>query len=352
MTRLPFPLALVLLVAACGSEKAKDSPLLVSAIGGAAETGDPSAGPLDPPRRLLMEATAQGLVRFDAGGQIEPGLAERWIVIDDGRSYIFRLRDAEWPDGELVTAEQVVHVLKRAAAANSRNALAPFLKVIDEIVPMTDRVIEVRLSRPRPDLLKLFAQPELAVFRLDDKGGSGPFRVKSDRDPGVLLQPARDLAAAKDDDDQDPHPRDLVRLRGDDAALAIARFKDGKADAVLGGTFADWPIVGVANVPPEAIRIDPALGLFGFAIVSRDGFLADPDNRAAIAMAVDRDALHSAGPSRLDPGRDRAARPARTRRRRPRPPSGAPLRSPPGATPPAPASRRGGVASPVRSRSA
>ena len=33
------------------------------------------------------------------------------------------------------------------------------------------QVIEVRLSRPRPDLLKLFAQPELALLRLRPTGG-------------------------------------------------------------------------------------------------------------------------------------------------------------------------------------
>ena len=119
----------------------------------------------DTPARLFADATAQGLVRFDAAGQIEPGLAERWIVIDDGISYIFRLRDAEWADGEPVTADQVVALAQAPAAPSSRNPLAPFLTAIDEIVEMTPQVIEVRLKRPRPDLLKLFAQPELALFR-------------------------------------------------------------------------------------------------------------------------------------------------------------------------------------------
>ena len=38
----------------------------------------------DTSRRVLRDALAQGLVRFDANGQIEPGLAERWIGIVDG----------------------------------------------------------------------------------------------------------------------------------------------------------------------------------------------------------------------------------------------------------------------------
>ena len=41
----------------------------------------------------LRSATAAGLVTLDSKGEIEPALADRWIVTDDGRSYIFRLRE-------------------------------------------------------------------------------------------------------------------------------------------------------------------------------------------------------------------------------------------------------------------
>ena len=259
--------------------------MLVSAIGGPAQADDPSAGPLEMPARVLLGATAQGLVRFDAAGQIEPGLAERWIVIDDGRSFIFRLREAHWSDGAPVTAAEVVRALRRAAAPGSRNALSPFLVVIDEIVEMTPQVIEVRLKRPRPDLLQLFAQPELAVVR--SGAGSGPFRISA-TGRSVLLRPVRDVPTA---DDAAPAPEETLRLRGERAALALARFKAGDSDLVLGGSFADWPLVSAAGIAPANIRADPALGLFGLAVTRREGFLADPANRAAIAMAIDRTAL-------------------------------------------------------------
>ncbi|HJO67849.1 MAG TPA: ABC transporter substrate-binding protein, partial [Sphingomonas sanguinis] len=80
----------------------------------------------------MRDALAQGLVRFDANGQIEPGLAERWIVIDGGGSYIFRLREAKWNDGTPVTAEQIVPILRRLVSPRSGNPLAPFLTAIDE----------------------------------------------------------------------------------------------------------------------------------------------------------------------------------------------------------------------------
>ncbi len=283
--------------------------VVVSAIGGIPRVADASRVALDTPARLLMDSTAQGLVRFDAAGQIEPGIAERWIVIDGGMSYIFRLREGDWGDGTPVTAEQVVAMLQRQigrpgpdsrtarpesrAESRARNPLAPFLTAIDEIVVMTPQVIEVRLSRPRPDLLKLFAQPELALLRLRPTGGTGPFRVAhSGRAP--LLRPAFDPGQADPDDQREAKPQEDVRLIGERAARAIARFAHRDSDLVSGGSFVDWPLLATTDIAPANIRVDPAAGLFGLAIVRREGFLADPTNRAAISEAIDRSALTGA----------------------------------------------------------
>lgn len=290
MTRRVYPLLLgvALVAGGCGTpgQRKDDAPVVVSAIGGPATGTDPSAARADFPQRVLMGATAQGLVRFDAAGQVEPALAERWIVIDEGRSFIFRLGAARWADGTPVTAAQIVRGLRRAIAPRSRNALTPFLAVVDEIVEMTPQVIEVRLKRPRPDLLKLFAQPELAVFRSPATLGSGPFRAQ--RNAGaMLLQPIPNAM----EPDTGPAPEETVRLHGERAALAIARFKARRSDLVLGGGFTDWPLLDVADIAPANIQIDPAIGLFGLAVVRREGFLADAADRNAVSMALDRSAI-------------------------------------------------------------
>lgn len=280
-------------LSSCGNPARRqgDDPLVASAIGGAAAIRDPSTGPLDFTQRVMLGATAQGLVRFDAIGGVQPGLAERWIVIDDGRSYIFRLREAHWPDGTPVTASEVVRSLRRASAPGSRNALAPYLAVIDQIVAMTPQVIEVRLKRPRPDLLKLFAQPELAVTRPRGLNGSGPFRADA-AGRGVTLRAIADPMAA--DVDANATPAESLRLYGERAAVAIARFRASQSDLILGGRFVDWPIVAGAGIDPANLHIDPAQGLFGLAVLRREGFLADGRNRAAISMAIDRARLTQA----------------------------------------------------------
>src|SRR5215216_2338458 len=112
--------AAMMLVVACtaaGCRKADEGEIKVAVIGDTPPSlVDPAAGPLTEPEAVLLSNVAQGLVRFDATGQIVPGIAERWNVTDDGLSYIFRLQSGEWPDGRKITAEQVARVLRRQIA--------------------------------------------------------------------------------------------------------------------------------------------------------------------------------------------------------------------------------------------
>ena len=260
---------------------AEPGTITVSVIGGSTHVVDAGRAAPNTSDRLLTATVAQGLVRFDAAGAIEPGLAERWIVTDGGTSYIFRLSEARWPDGSPVTTTQVVQQLRRQLAPGSRNPLKPFLTAIDEVVAMTPQVIEVSLDRPRPDLLKLFAQPELAIQR--DGGGTGPLRPA---EPGYL-RTVPDPSRVDGDGRPLPDRTPRVRLIGETAARAIARFAAGRAELVAGGGFADWPLIQLADLPPAAVRVDPAAGLFGLSFADRDGFLTDPANRAAVAQAID-----------------------------------------------------------------
>lgn len=267
MARILFLVPLLIAIGGCDGG-ADERPVTVDAI------EDGAKGDVE--RVLLRGALAQGLVRFDAAGQVEPGLAERWNMVDDGRSYIFRLGDATWSDGRPITAEQVVVALRQAVRVEAGHRLTPFLRSIDEIVAMTPQVIEVRLKRPNTELLTLLAQPELAVIR--GPQGTGPLRRL--RGSGIRLRAPADPEAPP------PVAADEVRLRGMRAALAVARYAAKRSDLVLGGDFADWPLVAAASPRPADVRVDPARGLFGFAFVARDGFLSTALGRAAVAMAV------------------------------------------------------------------
>jgi peptide/nickel transport system substrate-binding protein len=281
-------LTLLMLALLAGCRRYEDAkPIEVSVIGPVIGTARPlpDRGPLDAPAAALLGATGQGLLRFDASGQIVPGTAQRWIVSDEGRSLIFRLPDLPAPGTAPIDAEQVASRIRSAIAPGSDNPLKPLLGAIDEVDAVTPQVIDIELKAPRPNMLQLFAQPALALGGT----GRGPFVIASARDGVVVLRALRDPQA--DPDDQTPRPPP-VRLRGEAAGRAVARFVSGQSDLLLGGRFDDLPVARVADLPRGALRFDPVKGLFGLAFAATDsGFTAEADNRHALAMAIDRDRM-------------------------------------------------------------
>ncbi len=286
-----FPLRVALLaglsfaLSACG--KGDQQAMKVVVIG---DPASPFAtGPtLSPAAQLLRGATAEGLVTLDADGKVVTALADRWIVTDDGQSYIFRLRDANWPDGTKLTGESVRAALHQAMAEVQGTPLALDLTAIEEVRAMAGRVVEIRLTRPMPDFLQLLAQPELGLTHRGK--GTGPMALK--REDGLAwltpIPPEKRGLPMVDDWQQLTRP---VALTAQPGAAAVAAFVAGKADIVLGGTFADFSRMNGGAMGKGTARFDAVSGLFGLIVERDEGMLAIAQNREAVAMAIDRAAL-------------------------------------------------------------
>jgi ABC-type transport system substrate-binding protein len=82
-----------------------------------------------------------------------------------------------------------------------------------------------------------------------------------------------------------------VELQATSAVRAVGLFGQGDVDLVLGGTLASLPLAPTGPLSRGTVHLDPVAGLFGLQVRNADGFLADPRNREAIAMAIDRAAL-------------------------------------------------------------
>jgi oligopeptide transport system substrate-binding protein len=281
------PALLAALLGAGGCGRQEGGPVRVVAIGAAPTLANPNRDPLTPGSALLLEAVAQGLVRFDASGEIEPALAQSWIVSNDGLRYTFRLRRAIWTRGETVTAAQVVDVLNAVIAGPSRNPLKPVLGAVDQIEAMTDRVLEIRLKSPRPNFLQLLAQPEMALSATDQ--GTGPYRLGGDQEGALRLVPPPPEESEEAESPADAPPQ--ILLRSAPAAEAVARFAGGEADLVTGGTIGDLPLLLAAEQPAQSVVFDPARGLLGLSFLRADGLLGDAGFRQALNMAIDREGL-------------------------------------------------------------
>lgn len=284
-----------LLLAACGGAPEEPASVLRADVVGTLDD------PASPPRVVLTQSTQLGLVQFNGAGQVVPGLAASWRVVDEGRSLIFRLRPASWSDGRALTAGDVVAVFRRIMAPGSRNALKPLLAGIDNAAavvegraPMTmlgvtaplPNVVEVRLSSPDAGLLQLLALPQAAIVRSGARPPSiGGFMVADGKARPLLLK-------------RNPRYFDAgeVQLGGvalsaaPEPAQAIARFRRGETDLVTGDGIAG---LGEARVlaPRGTLRVEPTWGMYGYRANLKTGPLADERVRRALAMGVDRDAL-------------------------------------------------------------
>lgn len=303
--KLRLSLVLALALTACGDSSPSDTAapgaiLRVDVLGSPPdETTQPYA--LDGLQALITDSTQIGLVDFDANGQIVPALATSWRVSDDGLSYIFRLREAEWEDSRAITAGDVVAVYRRIFERGSNHPLKPFLIRIENAADIASgrkpvrtlgvhdprpNIVEIRLTSPQPALLQLLAHPSMAIRRRGPTPPSnGPFTVIGHATGSIRLIRNRNFY------DAGAVPLRQIDLQAtSDIATAVARFQRGETDVVTGGTVAG---LGAARTLPirDALRVEPTYGVYGYVMNVREGPLSDLRVRRALAMAIDRDAL-------------------------------------------------------------
>ena len=217
-------------------------------------------------------------------GNIVAGLAERWNVSDDGLSYIFRLAATDWPNGRKVTAQQVARILKRSIASSSNNPLKDTLGAVEDIVAMTDRVVEVRLhcAAAQPPCL---ARPA-RTRNPPQRHGHGSVQARA------RVRPGRSTAARA----RGPSPRrrsqpargSLPRRLGSGGGNPT--FAAAKADLVLGGTFADLPSPNASSCRATAFASIRPWDCSGWSRFAPAGRSTSPTS-GGCCRSIDRDAL-------------------------------------------------------------
>ncbi len=114
---------------------------------------------------MVLNATIEGLVRYDKDGKLTAGAASEWKVSDDGLTYTFTMRkNNKWSNGDPVTAADFEFGLKRALDPATASQYAYILydiknaaKVnagelgVDELGVKADgNTLTITLERPTP----------------------------------------------------------------------------------------------------------------------------------------------------------------------------------------------------------
>jgi oligopeptide transport system substrate-binding protein len=271
--------------------------------------------------KMISMLLYPGLVGVDASGQVIPALVESWDVSPDGLTYIFRLGNRKWSDGQTLDAEDVVQNFRQlfdgksspAAAAQMFDAIANADLILQRKGParaaalhtlgvraLADNIVEFKLSHPEPTLLQRLALPQAAVvpfhvqqrlgkdmFKINQMVSSGDYKVELGKDFQISM---RRLQKA-----------DAIAVRKQFNKIRFRVFKDA-ATALNAFATKKIAILDVSDVPPlmlegqdrkvrEQLRAEPSWSAVYLAANVKSGPMADRRVRLALAIATDQQLL-------------------------------------------------------------
>ena len=325
--------ALCLLAVGCGKRgpattnstaAATTTPGQVLRIGNGTEPQD-----LDPhivtgvPEHRILMALFEGLVTENPKDlSPEPGVAEKWEISPDGLVYTFHFRpDLKWSDGTPLTAGTFVRSYQRMltpslAAEYSyllhfvRNAkdynegkLKDFSQVGFKAVD--DRTLVVTLNSPTPFLLKILASHyswyPVPIHVIEKFGGLNRKGTAWTRPENIVSNGAFKLKEWRQQQNlvvaRNPHYWDRAIVKLDEIHFLPVEnqdteermFRTGQLDMTNELPLAKTDVYKKEN--PDALRIDPYLGVYFYRINNTQPPLNDKRVRRALALAIDRESL-------------------------------------------------------------
>lgn len=154
---------------------------------------DPTGGAAAAIDEVVYGNVFEGLTRFGPDGSILPALAESWDFEQDGRVYVFHLRDGvTFHDGSAFDADDVTFTLDRARAEDSTNAQKTLFEGIESVAAVDPQTVRVTLTAPDGNFPfkmawgdAVMVDPASADDLASKPVGTGPFRfdqwVQGDR---------------------------------------------------------------------------------------------------------------------------------------------------------------------------
>lgn len=196
LTVAAIPCVALLLITACGGAKPTGT-----ATNGTGSASGPKRGgsivaaiPKDPSGLNPYESADggteeivanifEGLLKVDAQGNLQAGLADDWKLDPDGKGITFHLREAYFHNGRKVGPEDVKFSLEHILDPAAKHPRVSDYKPIDKVTVVDASTVKVTLSQPSGailyDLATAYAGifPKEAVADLKLKPvGAGPFQ--------------------------------------------------------------------------------------------------------------------------------------------------------------------------------
>jgi len=277
------------------------------------DTLDPNKAALTAESNIIRDLFL-GLMTLDAAGQVIPGSAERWSVSEDGKRYVFHIReDLVWSDGVPVTADDFVFAFRRLLDPMTGAEYATNLYVLEngeavnlgQAAPETlgaralgPKTLEMRLHTPVPYLLEMLTHastypvPKHVVERLGDawvKPGNmvsnGPYKLAA-WEPQNYIKLVRNPLFY---DNANVAIDEVFYYPTEDGNSALKQLRAGELD--LNNEFPARQYSWLKANMPNVARVHPWLGVYYYAFNSERPPFNDKRVRLALAMAIPREAI-------------------------------------------------------------
>ncbi len=292
-------LLLTTLVACWGGEEANNDSILNRGL-----STEPESLDIHKARSLqaqdVLREIGEGLVTYNATGDLVPGVAERWEVSDDGLNYTFFLREtASWSNGDRVTADHFVKSVERLRDPATGSFYGGFIEDITAIEASDERTLKITLSQPTPYLLSLLTHP--ATFPIHP----GALAEHGDRyaRPGNLLSNGAYILTAWTPGSMITLSRNVHYWNDANTAIDTVRHHVITDDDVELARYRAGEIDVTTSVPTDnfqalkeefgdSLRIAPYQNVYYYAFnLTRPPFKDNQPLRQALSMAIDRDRL-------------------------------------------------------------
>ena len=257
----------------------------------------------DVPTGRAVAYLFDGLVRFSPAAEVEPGLAERWAISEDGLTYTFHLRrGVTFHDGMPFVARHVVKSFERVLDPTSRGGRAwPLMPIrgadefasrsassISGLAAPDDSTVVITLREPLAVFTKYLAMPVASIVPdpvpenfSEQPVGTGPWRL-------VEWEHDDHLRFARNESyfGQVPEAESLLARIIPEPSTAVAEFESGNVD-ILNIPVADTRNWEETDAKSATLQTAAALQLWYVAINTTRGPLADRRVRQAINHAID-----------------------------------------------------------------
>lgn len=108
----------------------------------------------------------EGLVKNNRG-TVKNAMAKSYQISEDGLTYTFYLRDANWSDGKTVTAQHFVDGIKRLMNPNTKSSYSYLADCIKAVQAADEKTVVITLKEATPYFLNLLCMVNFSPVRED-----------------------------------------------------------------------------------------------------------------------------------------------------------------------------------------